>query len=715
MPFPSGSIPLTGAIGVGSSADTFGTHFDYLGVGGYRSVSDQSAMTSISALRRRKGMLVRNNTNNKIYTYISDDGTDDNTVTNAADGSYSSVTTGWKELQLGSSGGGSGTLTSITLTGGDQIGIAESGTTTDPIFTFSLSTIPIAKGGTNITTYATGDLLYASASNTLSKLTKPSTNSILAMDNAGTPSWLDQTTFEVPLTVSNGLTRSSNTISLGGTLASSITLAFANNKLSFSSTNNTTNSIFDFQSESTMLVDLKANGTLTNFFSTKEIPLPSSSGTTTLKSSTLPLNSSLASSNTSTTIINHASTTAISNMPTGTFNGGNAINYTINQHTFTLTQKSSSQDNVAIGNASSTINMFRYLLTNSIWRASSGGSGTGYVNGTWELARLYSTGLSSNTNTLSVGYPISQPGSTFFTLANPGHGSVFRVLVGDKTVGYDVETLGYDSITFPTADGTGAIGISAYSGQSLFLGIAANTFGSAGVTGSPGNITSYLTINANNVSLPDSGTATGPSNTSSSSTGWTTNPSTPIVGTQSRSLNWRVRTHTGKASTLSGSTYSFGRNITLNTISKSYPHYSTLAGNVYDFRQRWLLFTYNPPATANNNPGITFPDFYNSSSKLLDGSNSSPVRALDILSGDYSTDGTTSLGGQVAVGISLGASEVPSAKVTIGASTTLQAALKLYVGSAPTSPQDGEIWLESNSNTGLKIRINGTTKTITLS
>lgn len=107
MPFPSGSIPLTGAIGVGSSADTFGTHFDYLGVGGYRSVSDQSAMTSISALRRRKGMLVRNNTNNKIYTYISDDGTDDNTVTNAADGSYSSVTTGWKELQLGSSGGGS--------------------------------------------------------------------------------------------------------------------------------------------------------------------------------------------------------------------------------------------------------------------------------------------------------------------------------------------------------------------------------------------------------------------------------------------------------------------------------------------------------------------------------------------------------------------------------------------------------------------------------
>lgn len=34
---------------------------------------------------------------------------------------------------------------------------------------------------------------------------------------------------------------------------------------------------------------------------------------------------------------------------------------------------------------------------------------------------------------------------------------------------------------------------------------------------------------------------------------------------------------------------------------------------------------------------------------------------------------------------------------------------------APTSPNDGDIWLESNTNTGLKIRIAGVTKTITLS
>jgi len=462
---------------------------------------------------------------------------------------------------------------------------------------------------------------------------------------------------------------------------------------------------------SNTLLSLFTDGSSNNFFSTKTIALPAASGTTTLKTSNLPLDSALASSNANTTIINHASTTAINNMPSDTSSAGNAINYTINQHTFTLTTKSGNQDNVGIGNQNSTINMFRYLLTNSIWRAASGGSGTGYTNGTWELARLYSTGLSSNTSSLSGGSTrISQPGATFFTLANPGHGSAFRVLVGDKTVGLDSITLGYDSITFPTATSTGSSVIGAYSGQTLAFGISATAYSSP--TSSPGDITSYLTINTtNNVSLPDSGTATGTSGTSTNQNGWPTGGAltTPITGTQSRSLNWRVRTYSSIASTLSSGTYSFGRNITLNTISKSYPHLSSSSGNVYDFRQRWLLFTYNPSPTANNNPGIVFPDFYNSSTKVLDGSNSSPVRALDILSGDYSTDGTTSLGGQVAVGISLGANEIPSAKVTVGASTSSQAAIRLYSGATVTSPSNGDIWFDG---TDLCIRIGGTTKKI---
>jgi len=49
--------------------------------------------------------------------------------------------------------------------------------------------LPEVNGGTNQSTYATGDILYASATNTLSKLAKPSSNSYLAMTSAGVPSW----------------------------------------------------------------------------------------------------------------------------------------------------------------------------------------------------------------------------------------------------------------------------------------------------------------------------------------------------------------------------------------------------------------------------------------------------------------------------------------------------------------------------------------------
>jgi hypothetical protein len=76
-----------------------------------------------------------------------------------------------------------------SLTGGTSI--ATVGTVTTG--TWSATAIGATKGGTGQTTYATGDTLYASASNTLSKLSKPaSATSILQMDSAGAPSWLDK-------------------------------------------------------------------------------------------------------------------------------------------------------------------------------------------------------------------------------------------------------------------------------------------------------------------------------------------------------------------------------------------------------------------------------------------------------------------------------------------------------------------------------------------
>ena len=53
-----------------------------------------------------------------------------------------------------------------------------------------IGTVPIANGGTNIVTYTTGDIIYASATNTLSKLTAGAATYVLTSGGAGVaPSW----------------------------------------------------------------------------------------------------------------------------------------------------------------------------------------------------------------------------------------------------------------------------------------------------------------------------------------------------------------------------------------------------------------------------------------------------------------------------------------------------------------------------------------------
>lgn len=57
--------------------------------------------------------------------------------------------------------------------------------------TWNGNTIGIAYGGTNITTYATGDMLYASATNTLSKLAAGTDGQVMQMNASGVPVWGD--------------------------------------------------------------------------------------------------------------------------------------------------------------------------------------------------------------------------------------------------------------------------------------------------------------------------------------------------------------------------------------------------------------------------------------------------------------------------------------------------------------------------------------------
>ncbi|HEX2634820.1 MAG TPA: tail fiber domain-containing protein [Bradyrhizobium sp.] len=72
----------------------------------------------------------------------------------------------------------------ITLSGA----VSGSGTTA---ITTTLATVPVASGGTNITTYAQGDLLYASAATTLARLAKDATATRYLSNTGATnnPAW----------------------------------------------------------------------------------------------------------------------------------------------------------------------------------------------------------------------------------------------------------------------------------------------------------------------------------------------------------------------------------------------------------------------------------------------------------------------------------------------------------------------------------------------
>ena len=76
--------------------------------------------------------------------------------------------------------GGTGTVAGLTLTG--------TVTTSGNLTLGGTLLVPVASGGTNITPYAAGDILYASAINVLSKLAKGTDGTFLKLVN-GLPSW----------------------------------------------------------------------------------------------------------------------------------------------------------------------------------------------------------------------------------------------------------------------------------------------------------------------------------------------------------------------------------------------------------------------------------------------------------------------------------------------------------------------------------------------
>jgi trimeric autotransporter adhesin len=186
-----------------------------------------------------------------------------------------------------------------SLTGGTSI--ATLGTVTAG--TWSASTIAATRGGTGQSTYAAGDILYASATNTLSKLAKPATAAYLKMASDGTPSWdalgLDDIT-------------ATGTITTGTWNASVIGAAYGGTGIA----NNAANTIA-FTGNYSLGLTLTANTSLT---------LPSSGTVATVAGSEALTNKSIngltVTSSTGTLTITNAKTLSVSN--TLTFTGTDA-------------------------------------------------------------------------------------------------------------------------------------------------------------------------------------------------------------------------------------------------------------------------------------------------------------------------------------------------------------------------------------------------------
>lgn len=87
-----------------------------------------------------------------------------------------------------------------------------------------------------------------------------------------------------------------------------------------------------------------------------------------------------------------------------------------------------------------------------------------------------------------------------------------------------------------------------------------------------------------------------------------------------------------------------------------------------------------------------------------------------IFSGDLRTLGAMRSDGTLIVfgNLGVGGPSSSSARAKLYASTIALSQINLPVGVAPTSPSDGDIWMEANTSTGLKIRINGATLSFSL-
>jgi hypothetical protein len=134
------------------------------------------------------------------------DGTGDPTVSTLTAGTGVTIANGAGSIEISAAGTGgtvtevdaTGTVNGITLTTSPASGIIGVGNVVlggtllvDLAADVGASILPIANGGTNISSYTTGDILYASSGTALAKLGIGTSGQVLAVSSGGIVEWID--------------------------------------------------------------------------------------------------------------------------------------------------------------------------------------------------------------------------------------------------------------------------------------------------------------------------------------------------------------------------------------------------------------------------------------------------------------------------------------------------------------------------------------------
>lgn len=143
----------------------------------------------------------------------------------SVEGQWNQIPSSWGEIQ-----NAPGDITDITITTSSPLTGGSACTSGACAFTLGLGTVPISKGGTSITTFTLGDVLYSSATNVLSKLAIGTAGQCLVV-TAGIPAWgscssgagtvtsVDASGGTTGFSFSGGPITGAGTLTLTGTLA----------------------------------------------------------------------------------------------------------------------------------------------------------------------------------------------------------------------------------------------------------------------------------------------------------------------------------------------------------------------------------------------------------------------------------------------------------------------------------------------------------------